>query len=142
MSVTAAGDAPHERRERPGGEPPWQPLATAASARFRHVLDLAAAEARLATMSGLSMVLLVLFAGASLVIAWALVVASAIYLLAQSGLSWPSAALGFAVAHAGLAYLYWQLTVRLSRNLTLPETRRAIAPEGEARQPSQHDGRD
>lgn len=107
-------------------------LLEAARSRVGHVLDLAAAEGRLATMSGLSMLLLVLFAGASLVIAWALLVASAIYLLAQTGLQWPIAAVCFAAAHAALAYVCWQLTTGLSRNLTLPKTRDAVVRSKDA----------
>lgn len=102
-------------------------LVRAATQRVRDIVDLAAAEARLAALSGLAMLLLVMIAAAALVVAWVLLVAFALYLFAQSPLDWPIPALFIAAAHAGLAYYLWQVTVRLSWNLTLPELRTTLA---------------
>jgi hypothetical protein len=89
-------------------------------------VELAAAEARLAALSGLAMLLLVMIAAAALVVAWVLIVACILYLLARADIGWSIPALIIALAHAGLAYYLWQLTVRLSRNLTLPELRTTL----------------
>jgi hypothetical protein len=103
-------------------------LIEAARARILHLFDLAAAEARLAAMSSLTMLLLAIVAGAALIVAWTLLVAVAIYALASANVPWPAAAIGFAAAHVAVAYWLWRATVRLSRNLTLPELRTAIPP--------------
>ncbi|MEO8467714.1 MAG: hypothetical protein ABI640_20495 [Gammaproteobacteria bacterium] len=88
------------------------------------LVDLAAAEVRLAALSGLTMLLLVMIASAALVVAWALVVGCLLYLLSRTGIGWPIPAFLLAVAHVALAYTLWQITVRLSKNLSLPELRR------------------
>jgi hypothetical protein len=118
-------------------EPAARELLNAAKTRLRDVIELAAAEARLAALSGLAMLILVIIAAAALVVAWLLLVLSILYLLALAGVEWWVAALLLAGAHAGLAYYLWQVAVRLSRNLTLPELRtslvRSPAPVPEAR---------
>ena len=101
-------------------------LFAAIAQRARDVADLAAAEVRLAALSGLAMVVLVMIGAAALLIAWGLVVTCALYLLWKAQLGWIGPALGFALAHAVLAYYVWQTTVRLSRNLTLPALRREV----------------
>jgi hypothetical protein len=102
----------------------------AAKGRVVQVLDLAAAEARLAAMSGLSMLLMITVAAAALIIAWALVVAVAIYGFLLMSISWPVTAIALALVHVGVAYLLWRTTVKLSRNLTLPQLRRVMVPTG------------
>jgi hypothetical protein len=106
--------------------PPADELVCSAAQRIRDVVELAAAEARLAALSGLAMLLLVMIAAAALVVAWVLIVACILYLLARADIGWSIPALIIALAHAGLAYYLWQLTVRLSRNLTLPELRTTL----------------
>jgi hypothetical protein len=101
-------------------------LLGAIAQRARDVVDLAAAEARLAALSGLEMLVLVMVAAAALVVAWGLLVACILYLFWQAEVSWVVPALVFALAHAALAYYLWQMTVRLSRNLTLPALRREV----------------
>ena len=98
----------------------------AAVQRAQVLADLAAAEMRLAALSGLTMLLLMMIAAAALVVAWALVVACVLYLFSRSPLGWPIPAFGMAVGHALLAYGLWQVTVRLSGNLTLPELRTTL----------------
>lgn len=121
MSVSGAGSAmPQHARAAPGA------LVHAWGRRVRHLVDLAAAEARLAAMSGLAMLLLVIVCAASLVVAWILIVASVLYLFSLSQIPWPYAAVGFAAAHGVFAFYCWRLTTRLSRNLTLPELRHAV----------------
>lgn len=101
-------------------------LIEAARARILHMFDLAAAETRLAAMSSLTMLLLVIVAGAALIVAWTLLVAVAIYALATARVPWPAAALGLALVHVAAAYALWRTTVKLSRNLTLPQLRTAL----------------
>jgi hypothetical protein len=107
-------------------------LVRAATQRIRDIIELSAAEARLAALSGLAMLLLVMIAAAALVVAWVLLVACALYLFAQTSFGWPIPALLIAGAHAALAYYLWQITVRLSWNLTLPELRNTLVTKSEA----------
>jgi hypothetical protein len=99
-------------------------LIRAAAQRIHDVLELAAAELRLAAHSGLTMLLLAMTISAALVVAWGLIVACALYLFSRTSIGWPLPALSIAVGHVILAYYLWQVTVRLSGNLTLPELRR------------------
>lgn len=92
----------------------------------RDVIELAAAELRLAALSGVTMLMLVIVAALMLVMAWGFVAAVAVYGLAAAGLSWPTAGLVIAGAHLVGAYLLWRAIVRLSRSLTLPELRRTV----------------
>jgi membrane protein implicated in regulation of membrane protease activity len=105
-------------------------IVRAAKMRVSQLLDLAAAEARLATLSSLSMVVMMLTAAAALIIAWVLIVALAIYGLAGVGVPLPMSVMGLALAHIAAAYLLWRATVKLSRNLTLPKLRSALAKPG------------
>jgi hypothetical protein len=120
-------DATHASETRGFGDE----LVRAATQRIRDIIELTAAEARLAALSGLAMLLLVMIAAAALMIAWVLLVACVLFLFAQTRLGWPIPALLFAAAHAGLAYYLWQITVRLSWNLTLPELRNTLATKTE-----------
>jgi hypothetical protein len=54
-----------------------------------------------------------------------------LFLFSQSRLGWAIPAVVIAAAHAGLAYYLWQVTVRLSWNLTLPELRNTLASKTE-----------
>jgi len=101
-------------------------LVATGTAYVRRVVELAAAEARLAAISGISMLLMVIVAAALVVVAWALLASVAAYLLVALGLSWPAAGLILALANGIAAYLLWRGAVRLSRALTLPALRRAI----------------
>jgi hypothetical protein len=118
-----ASEGPHQREEHGGG---FDELVSAAKRRAQAVFELAAAEARLAALSGLAMLMLVLVAAAALIVGWVLLVACLLYLIAGLGVSWLWPGLGFALAHALLAYYLWQVAVRLSRNLTLPELRTTL----------------
>ena len=101
-------------------------LARAALQRVQHITELAAAEVHLAALSGLAMLLCVMIAAAALVVAWGLLVACVLYLFSRSPVNWPLPALLLAIGHAAFAYYLWQVTVRLSRNLTLPELRTTL----------------
>src|SRR6185295_5644213 len=85
-------------------------LLGAIAQRVRDVADLAAAEARLAALSGLAMLVLVMVAAAALVIGWGLLVACILYLFWRAQVGWAAPALIFALAHAGLAYYLSQTT--------------------------------
>jgi len=101
-------------------------LARAALQRVHHIAELAAAEVHLAALSGLTMLLCVMIAAAALVVAWGLLVACVLYLFSLSPVNWPLPALLLALGHAAFAYYLWQITVRLSGNLTLPELRTTL----------------
>lgn len=112
-----------------------------AGQRLKHLVDLGAAEARLAAMSGLAMLLLVVLSAASLVIAWGLVVATLLYALAvYADVPWPVAALVMGALHAVLAAVCWHFTTKLSRNLTLPVLRQSFGPAEDRGEPA-HDAR-
>jgi hypothetical protein len=112
---------------------PAEELLRAASRRVRDLVELAEAETRLAALSGLTMILSVMIAAVALVVAWALLVACILFVFSRTSLGWPIPALMIALGHAALAHFLWQYTVRLSRNLTLPELRTSLrgqkAPE-------------
>ena len=91
--------------------------------RVQDLVELAAAEMRLAALSSLTMLLCVMIAAAALVVAWGLLMACVLYVFWRSSIGWPIPAFGLAAGHALLAYYLWHVTVRLSRNLTLPELR-------------------
>jgi len=101
-------------------------LLGAIAERARGVVELAAAEARLAALSGLAMLVLVMVAAAALVVAWVLLVACVLYVFWRAQIGWAVPAIVFALGHAALAYYLWQTTARLSRNLTLPALRREV----------------
>ncbi|HEX5049228.1 MAG TPA: hypothetical protein VFX89_19105 [Gammaproteobacteria bacterium] len=113
---------PHEASLKGAGEE----LLGAIAQRARDVVELAATEARLAALSGLAMLVLVMVAAAALVIGWGLLVACVLYLFWRAEVGWALPALVFALAHGALAYYLWQTTARLSRNLTLPVLRREV----------------
>ena len=118
------------------GEPDASPLSdlrrsveellTAAAQRVHDVVELAAAETRLAAVSGLAMLLLVMIAAAALFIAWGLLVACVLFIFSRTRIDWLIPAFVLVLAHAGLAYYLWQTTARLSRNLTLPQLRTTL----------------
>jgi hypothetical protein len=109
-----------------GVEPAARELLHAAKIRVRDVIELAAAETRLAALSGLAMLILVIVAAAALIVAWLLIVLCVLYLFALAEVGWLIPALVIAGVHAGLAFYLWQVAVRLSRNLTLPELRTSL----------------
>jgi hypothetical protein len=112
------------------GRQPVQVWLDAAQRRVEHMLDLIAAETRLAAVSGLMMVVLAILAAAAAIVAWLLVVVTVIYFVAAAGASWPWVALAFAAVHGAIAFCCWKVARRLSRNLTLPETRSTMATAG------------
>jgi len=101
-------------------------LARAAVRRVQDLVELAAAEMRLAALSSLTMLLCVMIAAAALVVAWGLLMACVLYVFWRSSIGWPIPAFGLALGHLAFAYYLWHVTVRLSRNLTLPELRTTL----------------
>ncbi|HEX6993477.1 MAG TPA: phage holin family protein [Gammaproteobacteria bacterium] len=97
----------------------------------RDIVALAAAELRLAALSGMTMLMLVLVTAALIVVGWTFVAAVAAYVLVQVGLPWPAAGLIIAAVHGVAAFLLWRTVVRLSRSLTLPELRRSVLSQEE-----------
>lgn len=123
-------DAASDEGESPAGEQgpaaAAAGLVTGALELTRDVVALAAAELRLAALSGVTMLMLVIVTAALIVVAWTFIAAVAAYVLVQLGLPWPAAGLLVAAVHGGAAYLLWRTVVRLSRSLTLPELRRSV----------------
>jgi hypothetical protein len=107
---------------------------------MNYPVALAAAEVRLAALSGLTMLLLVIIASAALVVAWGLAVACALCLFSRTALGWSLPAFCIAVGHVALACYLWHVTVRLSGNLALPKLRRAAL--GTPREPRETEKKD
>jgi uncharacterized membrane protein len=103
--------------------------------RVQNLVELAEAETRLAALSGLTMILSVMIAAAALVIAWGLLVACVLFAFSRTALGWPIPAFIVALGHIALAHFLWQYTVRLSRNLTLPELRTSLRGTVEPKTP-------
>jgi CHASE2 domain-containing sensor protein len=101
-------------------------LLDAAGRRVEGILELAGAEVRLIAISSLTMLLLVILAGAAVITAWLLVVASALQAGVNAGLPFIPTALGLALVHVMIAVYCWKRMVRLSRHLTMPALRGAI----------------
>lgn len=93
---------------------------------MRDVAELAAAELRLAALSGISIIALILVAAALVIVAWGVLVAVVGYLLVALGLPVAVAGLVLIGAHLLAAYLLWRAILRLSRSITLPALRRAV----------------
>lgn len=101
-------------------------LLRAARDQFRDTVELAAAEARLAAMTGLTMLVLVISATAFLLVGWGLLMVAVAHLALQAGLSWPQALLGLVVLHGLAAWLALHSAMRMTRQLTLPALRGAL----------------
>jgi hypothetical protein len=101
--------------------------------RLAHLAELATAEVRLAAISGISILLLVVLSAGFAVIGWALLIACALFLSTRLGLPLEWSALALAALHGILASYLWRAALRLSRNLSLPEVRSRLA---RAEQPS------
>ena len=107
--------------------------------RVQDLVELAEAEARLAALSGLTMILSVMLAAAAIVVAWGLLVACILVAFSRTSLGWPIPALIVALGHVALAHFLWQYTVRLSRNLTLPELRTSLRGRIEPQKSETHE---
>lgn len=101
-------------------------LLQAAGSRLRNTVALAAAEARLAAMAGLTMLILVVLTACFVLVGWGLMVAAAVSLAANAGISWATIAFGASVLHLLAALLLFLWAMRLSRHLTLPALREAL----------------
>jgi len=97
----------------------------------RDITRLAAAELRLAALSGVTMLMLVIVAALLIVVAWGCIAAVAAYGLVALGWPWPAAGLTIAAAHLLAAYLLLRVVLRLSHSLTLPELRKAVLLDAE-----------
>ncbi|HEX5421092.1 MAG TPA: hypothetical protein VFY39_13945 [Gammaproteobacteria bacterium] len=103
-------------------------MAAAVKLRLRHTLELAAAAAGLAAMSGVSMLIMAIVASALLIVAWLLVVAVVAYVIVRAGVPWPAIGLALAAVHLIIAYFLYRSALRLSRDLTLPALRSVLFP--------------
>lgn len=101
-------------------------LLQATVSRLRNTLELAAAEARLAAMSGLLMLVLVALTVCFVLVGWGLIVAALANLAVSAGLSWTVVAGAAGLAHLLAAGLLLSWALRLSRHLTLPTLRQAL----------------
>ena len=130
----AGARSPLLGRENSAEEAPTAAAATLFSGVLRlvrDVLDLAAAEVRLAALSGVTIVVSMILAAVLLIMTWAFIASVLAYVLVMLGLPWPAAGLLMAALHAGAAYFLWRRIVGLSRSLTLPELRRSVLPQAE-----------
>lgn len=101
-------------------------LVQAALGYARNVVELGAAEGRLAGLSALSIMLATLVVCVSVLIAWALGAATLVIVAQNAGVPLSLATLLLAVAHAALVMLLLLRIRRLSANLTLPRVRRQL----------------
>lgn len=101
-------------------------LWSAMADRVRHTFELAAAELRLAALTWLTMLVLILLGIAAILAGWLLMVLALAGLAVKAGMPWPAVAGVLAAVHfAGGALLFRSVT-RMSRDLTLPATREAL----------------
>lgn len=103
-------------------------LVRALKRRAGHLVELAAAESGLAAMSGITMLVMAIVASALLIVAWILLVSVVGYALVLAGVPWIAAGLVLAAIHLGVAYYLYRKAMKLSRDLTWPELRRALFP--------------
>lgn len=122
--VSVADERPSD--DHVGGAAAATAMLSAALRLARDIAELAAAELRLAALSGVTMLMLVIVAALLVVIAWGCLAAVAAYGLVALGWSWPMAGLTIAAVHLLAAYLLLRAVTRLSRSLTLPELRKAV----------------
>lgn len=129
--VSVADERPSD--DHVGGAAAATAMLSAALRLARDIAELAAAELRLAALSGVTMLMLVIVAALLIVMAWGCIAAVAAYGLVAAGWPLPVAGLAVAAAHLLAAYLLWRFVVRLSRSLTLPELRKAVLKSEETR---------
>jgi Flp pilus assembly protein TadB len=109
-------------------------LLNASLSRVRSVTDLAIAEIRLAAVSSLNMLLLILLSAGALMISWGLLVVCCLHAVAMLGVPWAWTALVLAAIHVLLATYLWHTAVGLSNDLTLPELRKTLTRSPSKRQ--------
>lgn len=108
---------------------------SATGSRVKDTAQLALAEARLAAMSVVLMVLLAIIAAVFLLGAWGMLMAGVVAGLNELGVSIWSSLLALGMTHLLCAWLLIRLTLKLSVHLELPATRRQLrgeaAPDGD-----------
>lgn len=108
---------------------------SAAGSRVKNTAQLALAEARLAAMSVVLMVLLAIIAAVFLLGAWGMLMAGVVTGINELGVPVWGSLLALGVTHLLLAWLLLRLTLKLSVHLELPATRRQLrgeaAPDGD-----------
>jgi hypothetical protein len=72
------------------------------------------------------MLILVVLTACFVLVGWGLMVAAAVSLAANAGISWATIAFGASVLHLLAALLLFLWAMRLSRHLTLPALREAL----------------
>lgn len=107
-------------------EPDPEHLVEAALLYARNVVELGAAEGRLAGLSALRIVLAMLLVCGSALIAWGLGVATLLIVAQNAGVPLSLATILLAAAHAALVKILLRRIRRLSANLTLPTVRRQL----------------
>jgi hypothetical protein len=99
----------------------------AAGDRLTHTVDLAASEARLAVMTGVTMLVLALLTVAFVLVGWGFLIAALAQLGVAAGFSWAAIALVVSAVHFIAALGLLGSAMRLSHHLTMPALRRALA---------------
>jgi len=107
-------------------------LLDAFTEQARHVGELAAAEARLAALSVVGMLICGVLAAVALLGTWVLLLVLAVDGLAALGRPWQLAAALLAAVQLAAAYLLWRSAVGLAANLALPRLRRTLLGVGRA----------
>lgn len=102
---------------------------SAAGSRVRNTARLALAEARLAAMSVVLMVLLAIIAAVFLLGAWGMLMAGVVTGINELGVPIWTTLLALGVTHLLCAWLLIRLTLKLSVYLELPATRRQLRGE-------------
>ncbi len=121
-----AGAAGPEPEAAGTDQPDPDRLVEAALVYARNVVELGAAEGRLAGLSALRIVLAMLLVCASVLIAWSLGVATLLIVAQNAGVPLSLGTILLAVAHAALVAILLLRIRRLSANLTLPRVRRQL----------------
>ena len=107
---------------------------SAAGSRVRNTAQLALAEARLAAMSVVLMVLLAIVAAVFLLGAWGMLIAGVVTAILELGVPIWTILLALGLIHLLCAWLLIRWTLKLSVHLEMPATRRqlrgATAPDG------------
>lgn len=120
-----------ESREQPGTGALVSQWVANAGERVRTTLHLVVAETRLAAVSLGLMVFLMVLAAGSAMLAWVVLVITAVVALKIAGLQLVGVLGGLIVIHLALAWMFWRLAMRLSRHLGFEATRRELGGEEE-----------
>ena len=125
MSMGRATDDDTERAAR-DADPGWAELRSAVARVLDSTVGLVLAEARLALLSSVTMIVFALLTAGLAFAGWLLLVAAFVYGAHAFGAPLALACAAAALLHVLFAFLLWRYTVGLSRHLQFPLTRNVI----------------